>query len=76
MSTPLDRFIEAFKDQGHYPDCLCMCGPGARCDCTFDKDVAEILKSRDADYDPTHYCSHCGARESRFCDCGPISKDD
>lgn len=30
----------------------------------------------DTDYDPTPYCSHCGARESRFCDCGPISKDD
>lgn len=28
------------------------------------------------DYGPTPYCSHCGAKEARFCDCGPISKDD
>jgi hypothetical protein len=27
------------------------------------------------DYDPTPYCSYCGAMSSRNCDCGPIAEN-
>lgn len=40
--SPLERFIENFSNQGHYPDCMCMCGPWGECDCSFEKDVAAI----------------------------------
>ena len=32
--------------------------------------------SVDSDYDPTPYCSWCGAKTAKNCDCGPISPDD
>jgi hypothetical protein len=31
---------------------------------------------QDEDYDPTPWCSHCGAMKRSQCDCGPIPEND
>lgn len=28
------------------------------------------------EYDPTLYCTHCGAKTRKQCDCGPIPEND
>lgn len=43
----------------------------------FDLDkMSDLFTIDDDDYDPTPYCSHCGAMRRSNCDCGPIPDND
>ena len=41
-------------------------------------DCADELEEDEDDpnYDPSPYCSHCGAQTKASCDCGPIPRND
>lgn len=48
-----------------------------------DSDVQEMfdeyqaaIPERDPDYDPTPYCTGCGAMKASHCACGPIAEND
>lgn len=39
-------------------------------------DVAATACGEDEDDDPTPYCTWCGAKEAKQCECGPRAKND
>lgn len=41
----------------------------------FDE-YARAMPERDPDYDPTPWCSGCGAMKASHCACGPIAEND
>lgn len=38
--------------------------------------VVAYFDERDANYDPTPWCSWCGARKASQCHCGPIAENE
>ena len=44
------------------------------------KDLQDIISGienhKTNDFDPTPYCSHCGAIKKIHCNCGPIAEND